>query len=137
MRTIVLIACVKIKLPHRAPASELYTSTLFRLSLAYARSLHPDAIYVLSAQYGLLELEQEIEPYEQTLSGAGESEKRAWAARVLRYLAQKTNLNDDCFVYLAGTNYRKYITPHTRHFVVPLEGKAFGEQLQALKRWLE
>ena len=65
---IVLISCVSQKLSHRAKAKDLYVSTLFRLNLKYAKILNPDAIYILSAKHGLLSLEQEIEPYEQTLN---------------------------------------------------------------------
>jgi len=53
MKKIVLISCVKRKLPHRVPAKDLYISQLFKLSFAYAQRLRPDAIYILSAKHGL------------------------------------------------------------------------------------
>jgi hypothetical protein len=68
---IILISCVKKKLPHRAKAQDLYISTLFRLNLDYARSLKPDAIYILSAKYGLVSLDQAIDPYDITLNNMG------------------------------------------------------------------
>ena len=61
MKTIVLISCVSKKLAHAARARDIYVSPLFRLNLAYAESLKPDAIYVLSAKHGLLALEDQIE----------------------------------------------------------------------------
>ena len=66
-RTIVLISCVKKKASQPRPARELYISDLFRKSLKYAQSLSPDAIYILSAKYGLLSLDTVIEPYDVTL----------------------------------------------------------------------
>ena len=59
-------------------------STLFKLNLKYANSLSPDDIYILSAKHGLLDLEQEIEPYELTLNNMGAAETRKWANHVLQ-----------------------------------------------------
>ena len=136
MQTIVLISCVKSKLDVPARAAELYTSTLFRLNLAYARQLQPDAIYILSAKYGLLELDQVIEPYEKTLNKMDEYDKRVWAMQVLASLRRKADLNADRFIFLAGVNYRKYLVPHMAHVEIPLEGLALGQQMQELKRRL-
>lgn len=60
MKQIVLISCVNQKLPHRAKAKDMYIRTLFKLNLQYAEKLNPDGVYILSAKYGLLNLEQEI-----------------------------------------------------------------------------
>lgn len=66
MSKIVLIACAKNKMPHRAKAKELYRSSLFKYSLKYAELLNPDKIFILSAKHHLLDLEREIEPYDET-----------------------------------------------------------------------
>jgi hypothetical protein len=136
MKRIVLVSCVKSKLPYRAKAKDLYTSTLFRSNLEYAHRLQPDAIYILSAKYGLVELEEELDTYNLTLNGMGEAQKKAWAERVLVSLRQKADLDNDHFIILAGMNYRKYITPHLHSYEIPLEGLSFGEQLGELKRRL-
>lgn len=136
MQTIVLISCVKSKLDHPARAEDLYISTLFRSNLAYARSLKPKAIFILSAKFGLLSLERVIAPYELTLNKMGETEKKAWARRVLVDLSQKADLNNDLFIILAGENYRKYLMPGIKHVQIPFEGLSFGRQLQELKRRL-
>lgn len=49
-------------------AKDMYVSDLFKKSLEYARRLNPAKIYILSAKYGLLELDDMIEPYEITLN---------------------------------------------------------------------
>jgi len=56
MAKIVLISCSSKKSAHKSKAKNLYISTLFRLSLAYAKKLKPDKIFILSAKYGLLNL---------------------------------------------------------------------------------
>jgi hypothetical protein len=134
VRKIVLISCVKSKLGLPDQAKDLYISTLFKSNLAYAKSLKPDAIYILSAKYGLLELDRVINPYDLILNKMSKSEKKAWAKRVLADLSQKAALQKDQFIFLAGINYRKYLVPALKNVDVPLEGLAFGQQLQELKR---
>jgi cytoplasmic iron level regulating protein YaaA (DUF328/UPF0246 family) len=119
---------------HRSKAKDLYISTLFKKNLAYARRLNPDAIYILSAKYGLLDLETEIDPYNLTLNTMSASEIRSWSERVLQQLLKVANLNDDHFIFLAGMKYRKYLLPHLRSYEIPLEGLTIGRQLQALSR---
>lgn len=116
---IILISCVSQKLPHRAKAKDLYVSTLFRLNLKYANSLNPSAIYVLSAKHGLLELEREIEPYEQTLNNMRTAEIKQWANKVLQQLASVASLEDAEFIFLAGNRYRKHLLPHIKNSVAP------------------
>ena len=137
MQKIILVSCVKTKLSHSAKAMFLYTSPLFRSNLHYATMLKPDKIFILSAKYGLLELQQVIEPYDMTLNKMRESEKKAWAQTVLHDLRLKTDLQNDLFIFLAGANYRKYLLPAIRHYEIPFEGLSFGQQLHALKRLLD
>ena len=137
MKRIVLLSCVSKKLDHPAPAAELYTSPLFRLSLAYARQLQPDAIHILSAKYGLVDLDQVIAPYDVTLNTMPAAERRAWAQRVLEQLAQRYDLEHDHFIILAGQRYRQYLVPHLAYVEIPLQGLPIGKQLQFLKQQLQ
>ncbi len=134
MRRIVLVSCVKRKQKSSAKAKDLYTSTLFQSNLQYAYRLKPDVIYILSAKYGLVDLDQVIAPYDMTLNTMFESEKKTWARKVLDSLKQKANLEEDLFILLAGDNYRKYLIPELKHYEIPLEGLSFGRQLRELKR---
>lgn len=135
-KKIVLISCASKKLKEAAPAEELYTSPLFKSSLAYARSLKPDAIYVLSAKYGLLPLSETIPPYEETLNTKTAAEVEFWAEMVREQLFRVGDFEKDTFVFLAGDAYRKYLMPHLRHVEVPLKGRGIGKQLQFLKHAL-
>lgn len=132
-KKIVLISCVSKKLQHKAKAKDIYVSTLFKLNLKYANSLCPDSIYILSAKYGLLSLEQEIEPYEQTLNNMPTRDIQVWASQVLRELNAITSLDENEFIFLAGEKYRKYLLSQIRNVQVPLKGLRIGEQLQRLK----
>jgi hypothetical protein len=134
MSYIVLISCVSKKLTFKSKASDLYISPLFRKNLKYAESLKPDYIFILSAKYGIVELDSEIQPYDKTLNKMNVSEKKEWAKLVLSQLSNYVDLSRDEFTILAGNNYRKYLTPQIKKYNVPMEGLAIGKQLQWLSQ---
>jgi len=133
MRKIVLISCVKTKLNHTALAKDLYVSQLFKSSLAYARSLNPDAIYILSAKYGVVKLDQEIEPYEMTLNKMPVDASKEWAKNVVIKLKEVADLEKDKIIFIAGEKYRRFLIPHIRNYEIPLKGLSFGNQLKYMK----
>jgi|SRR5271157_3007623 len=134
MQKIVLISCVSKKRSQRSKARELYISPLFKKNLEYAFKLAPDKIYILSAKYGLVGLDDEIEPYDLTLNTMSANEIKQWANGVLRQLSENTDLQNDYFVFLAGEKYRKYLLPFISHYDIPLEGLPIGKQLQKLSK---
>ena len=68
MSKIVLLSCTNSKLNHEAPAQELYSaSPMFQKTLEYGRSLKPDKMYILSAKHHLVNLTQNLKPYDLTL----------------------------------------------------------------------
>jgi len=133
MRRVVLIACGNRKRGTATAAADLYVGSLFRYSLAYARSLKPNDIFVLSARHGLLSLDRIIEPYNETLNGKSSAEITAWADKTLNQLAKLCDLEKDEMVVLAGDKYRKYLIPKMRNARIPLKGLPIGKQLQFLK----
>lgn len=137
MSRIVLISCVSKKLSHKTRAKDLYISPLFKLNLAYAKYLNPDKIFILSAKYGLVNLEEEIEPYNITLNAMRSKEIKKWASNVVEELSKVADLKNDEFVFLAGDKYRKFLIPQIKNYKVPLEGLSIGRQLQFLKEKLK
>lgn len=113
MKTIVLISCVSQKQKTHGvpiPAKDLYISALFKKALEYARKLVPDHIYVLSAEYHLLPLDQKVECYEKTLNKMSAKECQQWAEHVLEDLKHNGHdLEHDRFIFLAGDKYCKYL----------------------------
>lgn len=130
---IVLISCVSKKLNYKAKAKELYISPLFKLNLKYANTLNPDKILILSAKYGLVGLEQEIEPYDETLNNMSSEENKEWANKIIIQLEKFVDLAKDEFIFLAGEKYRKYLIPHITNYKIPLKGLSIGKQLKFLK----
>ena len=137
MKKIILIPCVSKKLEYKSKAEDLYISTLFRLSLDYAKKLKPDKIFILSAKHGLVNLNDEIAPYNETLNDKSTSDIKVWAKKVVFELEKITDLENDIFIFLAGEKYREYILPYIRYYKIPLKGLKFGEQLKFLKNKLE
>lgn len=133
MTRIILISCVSKKLSHRAKAKDLYISSLFKYNLKYAKSLNPDKIFILSAKYGLLDLEEEIEPYNETLNTMSSKDIKEWANNVINQLNKGADLKKDEIIFLAGERYRKHLLPYISNYKIPLKGLGIGKQLKYLK----
>jgi len=131
--TVILVACSSRKLDRPATARNLYRGTLFRASLDWAASQNPDDIGILSARYGLVGLDQLIEPYDLTLNTLPVDEVRAWSARVFGQLESEFDLKADRFIFLAGEKYRRFLVPKLAHVEMPLAGMRIGEQVS----WLQ
>lgn len=151
MKTIVLISCVSKKRTVISKAKEMYISPLFKMSMEYAEKLNPDKIYILSAKHHLLEVDDEIEPYNVTLSNVPKSkrnsdlnvlnaqEKKEWGQKVLELLDEKTNLKEDEYIILAGNAYLKPISSGLKdvNFAVPLDKLPIGKRLSFLKKEIQ
>lgn len=122
-----------MKRSHRTKAEELYISPLFKMNLAYAKSMQPDKIFILSAKYGLLDLETEINPYEQTLNTMPVKAIKAWAEKVKSQAVGKINFDKNEIIFLAGERYRRFLLPFCKHAKIPMQGLGIGRQLQFLK----
>lgn len=134
MARIVLISCVSKKLSHKVKARNLYISPLFKYNLKYAESLNPDKIFILSAKFGLLNLEKQIAPYEKTLNKMSTEENKRWAANVISQLRNVADLDRDKFIFLAGAKYRRHLISYIKNFEIPFEGFTIGKQLKYLKQ---
>lgn len=136
--TVALVSCVKSKRDHAARAEDMYVSTLFQGMREYAQK-NADAWFILSAQYGLLEPDEIILPYERTLNKLPKSDRLAWAggvgSRLLNILPAKASI-----LMLAGERYREYLIPfltsHQFAVEIPMDGLSFGRQLNWLNRQL-
>lgn len=133
MKTYVLLSCCKTKLPHSAPAEELYQSAGFKKSLAYAKSLNPDGIFILSALHHLVKLDDILKPYNVCLNDFSSKEKKEWSAVVSMQLSKETDIKNDNFIILAGKNYYSDLIPYLNNYSIPLKGLGLGKRL----RWLD
>jgi hypothetical protein len=79
---VAVVGCSAIKAPSAAPARGFYRSPLFKAAVAYAeaRTKH---VVVVSAKYGAVKLDQEIEPYDMKLSAMRKGERENWGAHAV------------------------------------------------------
>lgn len=128
---VVLVSCVKSKLPHPAPARELYTSTWFTKVRKIVEDRNADW-YILSALHGLVSPNVMIAPYERTLNTLGVTDRRAWATETLDQLIPKIGKRNR-IVFFAGMRYREFLVAPLRNIglavEVPMEGLSIGRQL--------
>lgn len=139
MTTWALIPCTTSKLSHRARALDMYSpSVAFRLMVELAQH-RSERILILSAKYGVLHPDTEIEPYDHTLKNLKKVERWGWAGQVLAELKQQIKASDRVVSYL-GQDYDEGITFNLQlagcHIAVPLYGLRQGHRLQELKRLL-
>lgn len=109
-----LISCSVVKLDRPAPAYELYQGPLYKLYKSWiirsvvigARSRHDTNEWaILSAKYGLVMPDQELEPYDLKLTELSDEDYKAWCGMVYEQLMDRWG---DRVIYtvLAGAYYR-------------------------------
>lgn len=130
---VVLVGCVKRKLARPAPAQDLYTSALFRKERAYAESTGA-AWFILSAEHGLVEPTQVLEPYELRLSTLPRAQRLIWGRDVVHALVQSHGqLAGKTVEIHAGAAYvnavREPLVAEGAEIVDPLRGLTMGERL--------
>lgn len=132
MSEIILIGCSKRKATEAAPAGEFYQGPGFRKALEYSRLAHPDAkVYVLSAKYGIVNIDQVLEPYDMTLNTMRVADRRDWAKKVLDQMHDAgINPDTDTFIVFAGKRYYENLNLVNASY--PLEGCSQGYSLQKL-----
>lgn len=132
---IVIVGCSSSKLPHPAPAGDLYTSQLFRMASTWAKA-NGDRWMILSALHGLIDPTLEVVPYDVKLSSLTHEQRTDWDAKVATTARDVIEQSPGCrFTLLAGRAYAGWVTPDLPARVAqPLYGLEIGQRLQWFKR---
>ena len=129
MTKIALIGCTSKKQDVPCAAIEMYSkSSYFNKKLEYCKKINVDKIFILSAKYGLLDSDALIEPYNFNLKSATKDYKIEWNNKVLEDLKNKTNLEKDEFIILAGNEYVKDLLEFIPKHYNPVKGLGIGYQ---------
>jgi hypothetical protein len=130
---IAVIPCGKAKRPTPMPAGDLYVGPYFRACRDYALSILPRrAVYVLSAKYGLLTLDDRIAPYELTLGQPG-----AVTVQRLRNQARSRGLLLQQAILVCGGHYADYCAQVWPSHLRPLARRGgLGVQIGLLRRYV-
>jgi hypothetical protein len=136
MAKIVLLSCTKSKLDKPAPAKDMYSpSPMFQKTKEYGENLKPDKMFILSAKYGLLPMDKQIEPYDLTLKTMKKDEKDKWGETVKTQMSKAgVNPQSDKFIFLTGSEYMKPLESFipSENIEKPMDGKRMGERLSWL-----
>jgi len=131
---LVLVGCVKTKRTGRHKARDLYTSPLFQGRRSRAEEVGRPW-FILSAKYGLLSPDEQVDSYNLALSDLPPPERRAWAVRVLAKLEKVYgHLKDKLVEIHAGAQYLhsglcEGLRKRGARVTVPLQGRTLGQQL--------
>ncbi|WP_019063548.1 DUF6884 domain-containing protein [Streptomyces prunicolor] len=126
---LVVIPCGSRKLDHPARAADLYIGSYHRACRKAADALRPDRLLILSARYGLLDLDDVVEPYD-TPHGATD-------AVASQLILEQATLRDivrlDPVVALGGARHVGLVRSVWPHALTPLAGtRGMGEQMARL-----
>lgn len=130
------MSCVSKKQLGIHKANDLYISDWFKKSRTYVENNNYDKWYILSAQYYLVDPEQELEYYEMYLPKQSKEYKKEWGIKVSEQLVIPNGEGIEIDIF-AGMEYRKVLIPllEARGFKVnvPMQGLGIGSQLKWFK----
>jgi len=116
-------------------------SDLFRKAYAYCKNKYDD-VAILSAKYGLLLPDEEIESYDKTLNDMSVEERKNWSDGVFTQMQTKLILGDYGKVFFhTGRNYRENLITKLGKmglgYEAPLINLPIGKQLNWYYRQLK
>jgi len=131
---VALISCCKNKNNEETLTRKVYCSDLFLKTLTFCEKRYSQ-IYVLSAKFGLLELDQEISNYDLTLNSMTKKEREDWAKMVFNQIDKiKKGV---VFDFYCGKNYYenliKLFEENSIEYSLPFGSRGIGERLRDLK----
>lgn len=136
---LILVGCGAAKRAEACEARELYTGCLFADRRGYAEATGAEW-RILSAARGLVDPDQQLEPYDQRLQDLPEVERAAWALVVARQILDELDdtvrLRDLRVEIHASAAYAHQLRDvlhalGVREVALPVEGLGIGQQ----RRW--
>lgn len=125
----IIISCGAKKAMTPSRAKLMYIGSHFRNCLRWARRKTDDSkIFILSARYGLLRLEDQIAPYDLKMGQPG-------SVTVEKVRAQAAAFGISGIIFsTAGAKYREILKEIFPNIHFPFEGRSMGLMAQAMKR---
>lgn len=132
-RDVVLVGCVKSKRQSGALARDLYTSDYFLKMRTYAEATGAPW-FILSAEHGLVDPDEWLEPYERYLANTSREYRRIWGQKVAAQLEQTMGSLAGLVIDVhAGAAYVESLSgalhEHGAEVIDQLHGLSFGRRL--------
>ena len=134
MENVYLVSCSNRKLPHAAPAKELYTSPTFQAARRLAE-LRGSTWFIVSAKHGILTPDTHIEPYDVALTNLSYEDRSRWTRTVTEAIRELIPLNSETTI-LADDFYAEQLTPRLRQLGYPLRLPFLGRRKETHLLWL-
>lgn len=126
---LVVVPCGSRKLGWPARAADMYLGSYHRACRKAAEALQPARLLILSARYGLLDLDDVIEPYDTPHGTAGATTARL----LLEQATERGIVRLDPVVALGGARHTALVRTVWPHARTPLAGtRGMGEQMARL-----
>lgn len=127
---IVIITCGQDKAITKSRAEKMYTSGYFRQCLRWAKAkTSPDKVFILSAKYGLLRLDDLIMPYDLKMGQSGS----VLPSQVYEQ-AKALGIENEKILSTAGIEYRKILDTVFPNISYPFDGMTIGYRAEAMKK---
>lgn len=133
----------KLDTDEAVPAKDLYTSNYFALKREYAE-VTCDGWFIVSAEHGVLQPDNEIEPYDTTITDLSDYELGKWSVRTSNEISNALSFWNayKSAVVLMGSSYAEHIEEWafstTRKVERPFkETSGIGEQMGLLRREID
>ena len=132
---IAVIGCTSLKKDYKCKVEEMYSkSTLFKYTLMYCKQKNFDNIIVLSAKYGILKLDDEVKPYNHSLSDKSLKERKKWYEEISNYLNSNYKNDEIIFYtskpYFEGLKLNQKIVAPTKHLTIGYKLKFFKDNIK-------
>ena len=137
---IVFISCGALKMDIPCKAEKMYQGLYFQRTLKYARKLVKEneggQIFILSAKYGVLDLDEMIEPYNVALSEQSKEYRKEWGEKVIAQLTNKNLIGNKKVVFLASKCYREPLLTIYNDYEIPMEHCGINSRLGQMRNEL-
>lgn len=139
---LLIMGCSATKADHPTQALYLYDGPAYRVLRAWMRDASDEllksiAVWVLSAEHGLIPSTKEIEPYDRRMTKARAEELNESVRQQLDEVVRELGPSE-VFMFL-GRDYLNAVGPTTWSGGIPVDvaqGRGIGYKLEALSRWL-
>lgn len=129
----IIITCGSAKAITRSRAEKLYVGGHFKKCLAWAKAkVGAENVFIISAKYGLLKLDDMIEPYDLRMGQPG-----SVSTLVLLRQAEDLGIIDEEILSSAGADYQKPLVRVFQKIKFPFKGLTMGFMAQAMKKDLK
>ena len=133
MNKVVLLSCVRTQKQGRHQAKDLYISSYFKKSFAYAKKLgYP--IRILSTAKYVVKPEDIIDSYDVSKKVLQGDE---WSTKVMEKLCSEFDINNTLFIIFAGKEFVSPLKKELPNLSAPLEGMGIGEILSYFNKKLK